>query len=116
MFDFLSQKFSSLFSGLNETKNLTESNIQDALAQVHDALLEADVPYNVVQSFTQSLKDEVVGQEITASLKPSELFLKIVQEKLVTFLGETESNFAISYPCVVMVMGLQGSGKTTTLG
>jgi signal recognition particle subunit SRP54 len=115
MFDFLSQKFSSLFSGLNETK-LTEKNIQDALVQVQDALLEADVPYNVVQSFTQSLKDEVIGQKITASLKPAEQFLKIVQDKIIIFLGSEASTFAISYPSIVMVMGLQGSGKTTTIG
>ena len=68
MFDFLSQKFSSLFSHLTDAKKLTEENVQDAFVQVHDALLQADVPYNVVQSFIQSIKDEVVGQKIIASL------------------------------------------------
>src|SRR5436190_10710307 len=100
MFDFLSQKFSSLFSHLDNTKKLTEDNMHDALTKVHDALLEADVPYNVVQSFIQSLKDEVVGQKITASLRPAEQLLKIVQEKIITFLGSDVVPFTTTYPAV----------------
>lgn len=116
MFDFLSQKFSSLFSRLEGAQKLTEENIQEAIDQVQEALLEADVPYNVVQSFTHSVKSEVVGTKIVASLKPSEQLLKIVQDKIVTFLGGDVSSFNFSFPSVIMVMGLQGSGKTTTLG
>ena len=116
MFDFLSQKFSSLFSGLNSAKTLTDKNIQDSFVQVQDALLEADVPYKVVESFTQSLKDEVVGQKIIHSLNPAEQFLRIVQDKIITFLGKEPFVLTVSYPSVLMVMGLQGSGKTTTIG
>ncbi len=116
MFDFLSQKFSSLFSGLTEAQTLTQENIQETLVRVHDALLEADVPYNVVQSFIQELKDEVVGQKIVASLQPAEHFLTLVQQKIITFLGTDAVVFKPSEPSVVMVMGLQGSGKTTTIG
>jgi signal recognition particle subunit SRP54 len=116
MFDFLSQKFSSIFSSLSESKKLTEGNISDVLEQVKEALLEADVPYAVVQSFAQELKSEVVGTRIQSSLKPGEQLLKIVQEKIVAFLGGDAVLFSFTYPSVVMVMGLQGSGKTTSIG
>lgn len=116
MFDFLSQKFSSIFSPLRDSRKLTENNIQEALGQVQEALLEADVPYNVVQHFIQSLKDEVIGQRVAAALKPSEQLLKIVQDKIIAFLGGDSGLFTFSFPSVVMVMGLQGSGKTTTVG
>jgi len=116
MFDFLSQKFSSLFSGLGDVKKLTEENIQSTLVQVQDALLEADVPYKVVEAFTTSLKEEIVGQKIVGSLQPAEQLLNIVQHKVISFLGGDSSQLAVSYPSVIMVMGLQGSGKTTTIG
>lgn len=117
MFDFLSNKLSSLFSGLSSQSRLTESSIADALKQVHDALLEADVPYDVVETFINELKAEVVGTKLTASLKPSELLMKLVHDKIVAFLsgGSSEPAFAFQMPAVVMVMGLQGSGKTTTI-
>lgn len=116
MFDFLSQKFSSIFSDLGETKKLTESNIQDAFGQVQEALLEADVPYSVVQTFIGAVKSDVIGRDIVAALKPAEQLLKIVQTKIVEFLGGDNAPFSLSLPSVVMVMGLQGSGKTTTIG
>jgi len=116
MFDFLSQKFSSIFSHLGESKKLTESIIQDSLMQVQEALLEADVPYNVVQTFISSVKNDVVGREIIGSLKPAEQLLQIVQAKIVEFLGGDNASFSFSAPSVIMVMGLQGSGKTTTIG
>ena len=116
MFDFLSQKFSSIFSGLGEAKTLTERNIQDALDQVQEALLEADVPYSVVQTFISEVKNDVVGRAIVASLKPAEQLLQIVQTKIVEFLGSDNTQFSLTFPLVIMVMGLQGSGKTTTIG
>src|SRR5437762_2081249 len=93
MFDFLSQKFSSIFSGLESAQKLTESNIQEALGQVQEALLEADVPYSVVQTFIASVKNDVIGREIVASLKPSEQLLKVVQTKIVEFLGGDDASF-----------------------
>ena len=116
MFDFLSQKFSSIFSSLEYTKKLTESNITQALGQVQEALLEADVPYSVVQTFIGAVKSDVIGREIVASLKPAEQLLQIVQTKIIEFLGGDDAQFSLSSPAVVMVMGLQGSGKTTTIG
>lgn len=122
MFDFLSKKFSSIFNNFAGQNKLTEGNINDALVQVQDALLEADVPFDVVNEFSNQLKKEVVGQKIVASLKPSEQLLKIVYDKILYFLGghvgssgATETQFSFSFPSVVMALGLQGSGKTTTL-
>ncbi len=117
MFDFLSQKFSSIFSHFKADTKLTEANIQEALTKVHDALLEADVPYEVVEKFIQEVGQEVVGTKLTASLRPSEMLLKVVHDKLLAFMGGTSSDqgFSFELPSVVMVMGLQGSGKTTTI-
>ncbi len=116
MFDFLSQKFSSIFSRLKEQSTLTEANMQEALSKVRDALLEADVPYEVIEQFTQEVKAEAVGKKVTASLRPSEMLLKVVHDKLLQFLGgTTETTFTFQIPAVIMVMGLQGSGKTTTI-
>ena len=117
MFDFLSDKFSSIFSNLTGNNKLTEKNITDTLVLVHDALLDADVPYDVVQAFLTEIKGAVEGQAVIKSLKPAEQLMKVVHDKLVAFLGgqSTDSAFAFQIPAVVMVMGLQGSGKTTTL-
>jgi len=116
MFDFLSQKFTSLFSGLEGTKKLTEQNIEQALNTVQEALLEADVPYGVVQTFIAAVKTDVVGQKIIGSLKPAEQLMSVVQHRIINFLGGEDSASSFSSPSTVMVMGLQGSGKTTTIG
>ncbi|HLW73028.1 MAG TPA: signal recognition particle protein [Candidatus Babeliales bacterium] len=116
MFDFLSQKFSSLFSGLEGVKKITKHNIQEALDTVQEALLEADVPYGVVQTFITSVKNDVVGQHIVGALKPAEQLMSVVQHKIVDFLGGDDTANAFLFPSTVMVMGLQGSGKTTTIG
>lgn len=117
MFDFLSKKFSSIFSKLTGQDKLTEKNIDDTLLKVSQALLEADVPYDVAQDFTKNVKSEAVGHKIFASLKPSEQFMKIVHDKMVDFLGGAalKVDFTFDIPSIVMVMGLQGSGKTTTI-
>ena len=118
MFDFLSNKFANLFSKLTGQHRLTEKNIEETLQKVRDALLEADVPYQVVDTFLQEVSSEVVGQKLlTTSLKPGEHFVKIVHDKLLAFLGGQESAtpFTFQIPSIVMLMGLQGSGKTTTI-
>jgi len=116
MFDFLSQKFSSIFSyGENATK-MTEANIQQTLQQVEEALLEADVPYQVTQDFIGTVRAEVVGSQVVGSLKPHEQLIKVIRDKIIAFLGNQAGIFSFQYPSVVMVMGLQGSGKTTTIG
>lgn len=121
MFDFLSTKISSIFGKFSSGK-LTEANINDALIKVETALLEADVPFDVVREFIAEVKRDVVGQKVISSLKPSEQLLKIVYDRVVLFLGghlgttaPTETQFSFNFPSIVMVLGLQGSGKTTTV-
>ncbi len=118
MFDFLSSKFSSIFQKITGDQKLSEKNIDGALTSVYDALLEADVPYDVAQTFIKELKEAAIGQKVFASMKPHEQFIKIAHDTVTRFLGgaSTEKQFAFNKGAVVMVMGLQGSGKTTTLG
>ncbi len=116
MFDFLSKKFSSIFSSLTGKGIVTEKNINEALVQVKEALLESDVPYDAIESFISLLKKEIIGQQITASLKPAEQLIKVVHTKLIEFLGgNQQAIFSFQIPAIVMVIGLQGSGKTTTI-
>ena len=116
MFDFLANKFSSVFSYFTGQRYLSEKNLGQTLQKVQDTLLDADVPYHVVQQFIMQIKDEVLGQKVLTSLKPGEQFSSIVYKKLVAFLGgQQESVFTVQIPSIVMVMGLQGSGKTTTI-
>lgn len=116
MFDFLSQKFSSLFTHLTGQNRLTEANIEDTLVKIQDSLLEADVPHGLIEQFIASVKAEVIGKKVLGSLKPGEQLLKVVHERLLHFLGGNNSvQFAFQLPSVVMVMGLQGSGKTTSV-
>lgn len=118
MFDFLSSKFSSIFSVLKREKHFTESDVERLMSEVHDALIEADVPYDVAQAFVAEVKRDVVGKKIAGSLRPDEQFMKIVHDKVVNFLGgvsNQETVFAFQIPSTIMVMGLQGSGKTTTI-
>ena len=118
MFDFLSKKFSSIFSSLTGQSSLTEANIDQTLHKVKDSLLEADVSYSLVNTFIDDVKKEVIGTKVTASVKPGELFIKIVYDKLLAFLGGeyVQKSFTFQIPSTIMVMGLQGSGKTTTIG
>lgn len=117
MFDFLSKKFSSIFSKITGQDKISEKNIDEILLKVNQALLEADVPYDVVKDFIESVKKEAIGKKIFGSLKPSEQFAKIVHDKIFEFLGgpALQTNFVFDIPSIVMVMGLQGAGKTTTI-
>lgn len=96
---------------------LTETSLAETLAKVRDALIEADVPYEVTEAFVREVQTEALGQKLINSMKPSELLIKIVHDKMVAFLGGASANgFAFQLPSTIMVVGLQGSGKTTTLG
>lgn len=116
MFDFLSNKFSSIFTKITGQSRLTESNIEETLTQIKESLLEADVPYNLIEKFIDSVKADIIGQKVIGSLKPGEQLVKVVHERLLTFLGgKNQSPFAFQLPSVVMVLGLQGAGKTTAV-
>ncbi|MBU1007974.1 signal recognition particle protein [Candidatus Dependentiae bacterium] len=117
MFDFLSEKFSGILTWMKGKGTLSEKNIADALTQVKNALLQADVPLNVVTDFLTELSQEVSGQTVHKKLNPGDHFIKIVHARLVKFLDSTggQEKVTFHYPSVVTVMGLQGSGKTTTI-
>jgi signal recognition particle subunit SRP54 len=116
MFDFLSKRFSSIFSSITGKSQLTEQNMLEAIEKVKDALLEADVPQELVTTFIADIKTEAIGQKVLQSLKPSDQFIKIVHERLKSFLGgQNTVEFSFQLPSTIMVMGLQGSGKTTSI-
>lgn len=116
MFDFLSQKFSEIVTKITSGGKLTESNIAQALEQVKEALIEADVPFDLVNTFVESVKKEALGKKVLASVKPGEQFVKIVHNKLLEFMGgQGSGQFAFQMPSAILVMGLQGSGKTTSI-
>lgn len=117
MFEFLSEKVSSVFTRLTGQHKLSESNIIDTLKKVQESLLEADVPYDVVQAFIVQLKEKTIGATVLKAAKPAEQFIKIAHETLTNFLTapETVKPFIRNEKTVAVVMGLQGSGKTTTI-
>ena len=116
MFDDLSRRFSSLFSRLRGEKTLTEEAIQEAIREVRKALLEADVNLQVVRRFTDRVREQAVGVELLEGVEPGEQFVKIVHDEIVALLGGEETRIAWSSkrPTVIMMVGLQGTGKTTT--
>lgn len=97
-------------------RKLTEDNIKDTLKEIENALLEADVAYDVVQEFVANVKQAVVGVEVAAGLSPAQMLVKIVNDKLTSLMGEgsAELNLATQPPAVILMAGLQGSGKTTS--
>ena len=120
MFDRLTEGFSTVFRKLSGKAEITEANVREAMADVETALLEADVQYDVVQRFCQRVTEHALGREVTKSLKPGQEMIGIVHEQLVAFLGGQDENPGILKvapgPTIVMMCGLQGSGKTTTCG
>lgn len=96
---------------------ITEANIDDAVREIRMALLEADVNFEVVKEFVSNVKEKALGMEVTKSIKPDELFIKIVRDELINLLGVDEAELVTSSnPTIIMMVGLQGSGKTTTSG
>ncbi len=116
MFDRLTKTFSSIVSTLSGNNKISEKNIRDSVDRVVEGLLDADVPYEVVQTFVDSVKKELLGQKVASSTKPADNFLKVVNDQLVAFLGGQTADDVIKKDEIIMMMGLQGSGKTTTIG
>ncbi len=117
MFDNLSQRLQSVIKKLRGEGRLTEENIADALREVRMALLEADVSLPVVKAFIEDVRVHAVGKEVLASLSPGQAVIKVVYDALVSVMGEANSqlNLAVRPPAVILVAGLQGAGKTTTV-
>ena len=117
MFESLSDRLDSAIGKIRGYGSITEENIQDVLREVRLALLEADVNYTVVKEFTNKVKEKALGEEIRKSLKPDEVFLKILKDELLELLGSDKADiYTKGNPSVLMLVGLQGSGKTTTIG
>jgi len=118
MFDSLSSKLESVFKKLRGRGVLKEDDVKEALREVRLVLLEADVNFKVVKDFINRIQERAVGQEILGSLTPGQQVIKIVHEELVALLGGTQArlHLAPNPPTVIMLVGLQGSGKTTTAG
>ena len=118
MFENLSDRLNVIFKKLKGHGKLTEKNIEEGLREVRMALLEADVHYKVVKKFVGDIKERALGQEVMASLTPGQQVVKIVNDELTELMGGRNENLNLSGPAPVSIMlvGLQGSGKTTTAG
>ena len=118
MFDALSGKLNSIIKNVTGRGKLSDENVQEALREVKMALLEADVNYKVVRGFLEKVKERALGVEVHQSLNPGQQFIKIVQDELTDLMGSTDSKvqLASTPPTVIMMVGLQGAGKTTTVG
>ena len=118
MFDNLQDKLQRVFKNLRGEGKLTEQNIQDALREIRMALLEADVNFKVVKQLVEGIKEKALGQEVLTALSPTEQVIKILRDELITLLGTEEAKLKYSNnpPSVFMMVGLQGSGKTTSSG
>jgi signal recognition particle subunit SRP54 len=117
MFEYMGDRLSNAIKNIKGMGRITEENIGDALREIRMALLEADVNYTVVKEFIASVKEKALGAEVTKSLKPDEVFIKIVKDELVSLLGGDYVPLEVSKnPTILMLVGLQGSGKTTTSG
>lgn len=117
MFEYMGDRISNAIKNIKGMGRITEENIGDAIREIKMALLEADVNYEVVKEFTSNVKNKALGMDVSKSLKPDEVFIKLVKDELVSLLGSdyvplvTDKKFTC-----IMLVGLQGSGKTTTCG
>ena len=117
MFESLGDRLQSVVSKIKGYGKITEDNISEIVREIRLALLEADVNYTVVKEFTNAVKEKALGEEVQKSLKPSEQFVKIVKDELVELLGGDKTPLVTDGTFnMLMLVGLQGSGKTTTLG
>ena len=117
MFEYMGDRLSNAIKNIRGMGRITEDNINEAMREIRMALLEADVNYQVVKEFIANVKEKALGMEVGKSLKPDELFIKIVKDELVELLGgEAAPLYVDGKPSILMLVGLQGSGKTTTAG
>lgn len=117
MFETLGDRLQNAVHKIKGYGKITEDNISDTMREIRLALLEADVNYKVVKEFTNTVKERALGEEVQKSLKPGDLFVKIVKDELTELLGGESKELNLEgNPAVLMLVGLQGSGKTTTIG
>ena len=117
MFEYMGDRLQNAIKNIKGMGRITETNIGDAMRGIRMALLEADVNYEVVKEFTKNVKEKALGMEVEKTLKPEELFIKLVKDELVSLLGGDYVPLRVDKnPTIIMMVGLQGSGKTTTAG
>ena len=117
MFESLGDRLQNAISKIKGYGKITEDNISDMMREIRLALLEADVNYKVVKEFTNNVKEKALGEEVAKSIKPGDMFVKIVKDELTNLLGGEKAYINLKgHPAVLMLVGLQGSGKTTTIG
>ena len=117
MFDSLGDRLQNAIHKIKGYGKITEENITEAMREIRLALLEADVNYKVVKEFTNKVKEKALGEEVASSINPGDLFVKIVKDELTDLLGgEAEELNLKGNPAILVLVGLQGSGKTTTIG
>ena len=117
MFEFMGDRLSNAIKNIKGMGRITEDNIGDAMREIRMALLEADVNYEVVKAFVKNVKEKALGLDVSKSLKPEEVFIKLVKDELVALLGGDYVPLVTEpAPTIIMMVGLQGSGKTTTSG
>ena len=117
MFENLSDRLQDVVHKIKGYGKITEENISEMMREIRLSLLEADVNYKVVKEFTNNVKEKALGEEVNKSLNPGELFVKIVKDELTELLGGENTPLNVSgNPATLMLVGLQGSGKTTTIG
>ena len=118
MLDNLTNRFSNVLKNIRGQAKLTEDNIKEALREVRLALLEADVALSVVKEFVNNVKEKALGQEVAGSLTPDQAFIGVVNQALIELMGKENKTLDLSVapPAVVLMAGLQGAGKTTTVG
>src|SRR5215217_5596493 len=118
MLDVLTDKLGGVFRSLSGRGKISEENVRGAMRDVRTALLEADVNFKVVREFTDAVLEKAIGAHVIESLKPGEVMVKIVYDELVNLMGpvDTRIYFVQPGPTIIMMAGLQGSGKTTTCG
>src|SRR5690554_3646767 len=118
MFENLTERLGRVLQSVRGQARLTDDNIKDALREVRMALLEADVALPVVREFIEHVRERAVGQEVMSSLTPGQALVKVVRDELVRTMGEESQGLELNVqpPAVILMAGLQGSGKTTTVG
>ena len=104
MFEYLGDRLSSAIKNIKGMGKITEDNIDTAIREIRMALLEADVNYEIVKEFTNNVKTKALGLEVSKSLKPEEVFIKLIKDELVSLLGESEDLYVIGNPSVLMLV------------
>ena len=116
MFENLSEKLEQSFKLLKGQGRITEINVAETLKEVRRALLDADVNFKIAKQFTDTVKQQAIGQNVLNAVKPSEMMVKIVHDELAQLMGGENQGINLKgSPCVILIAGLQGSGKTTFL-